>query len=402
MKKLKIFYGFYDFANSAYGIVLQNYLLPTYFSVVLINHWLTLGSWWLANWISTVLGVVIWILAWRSADRKWDFIKPFLGLVASAFLFSLMLWYAIYADPKYVFWIYMVANWFYIWSISVYNWLLSQLVNKKDSHEFSWFAWGFGYLWWIIWLIVIMLLQKIFWTYNPLIFIFISVFYMIFSLISVIWIKNSKIEIKKRERQEKPITSKTKLKLLFWYWLISECITVILLFFGTYVTGELKLSLTIAWVCMLLVQLIGLPATIYWSRLFNKLWERKSMNIMVVIWVIAIISLIIGIWYAWLIITLILWWLVVWNTQSLMRSEYSNLIDSSKSWFEFGIFGFITQIWSFIWPIIYWYMSDWLWSQKIPLLIFGIFMVIWLIFINKSPVPQMKHGLIYGIDQKWD
>ncbi|EKE27927.1 MAG: hypothetical protein ACD_3C00125G0001 [uncultured bacterium (gcode 4)] len=398
MKKLKIFYGFYDFANSAYGIVLQNYLLPTYFSVVLINHWLTLGSWWLANWISTLIGVVIGIYVWKLADRNWDMIKPFLYLVVSAFLFSLMLWYAVYSDPKYVFWIYMISNWLYIWSISLYNWLLTRLVDKKESHEFSGFAWGFWYLWWIIWLVIIMLLQKVFWTYSPFIFIFISIFYIIFSLISVIWIKNSKLEIKQSEKWEKPITNKTKLKLLFWYWLISECITVILLFFGVYITGELKLSLTIAGVCMLLVQVIGLPSTIYWSRLFSRLWERKSMNIMVAIWVIAIISLVIGIWYSWLIITLILWWLVVWNTQSLMRSEYSNLIDSSKSWFEFGIFGFITQIWSFIWPIIYWYLSDWLWSQKIPLLIFGIFMVIWLIFINKSPVPQMKQGLLCEAD----
>lgn len=385
MKKLKLFYWFYDFANSAYGIVLQNYLLPTYFSTVLINHWLTLGSWWLANGISTVIGVILWILAWKFSDTTKRRLQPFLFLIIMAFLCSLLLGYAIYAEPKLVFRIYIIANWFYVWSISVYNSLLTHLVDNKQSHEFSWFAWWFWYIWWAIWLISTILLQKFLWNYSPFIFIFVSLFFLVFSLISVNWIKKSISKIE-RDKKTNYITTKSKYLLLFWYWLISECITVIFLFFGTFVTWELKLSVTIAGVCMLAVQLIGLPSTIYWSKFFNKLWETKSMNIMVWIWFIAIVSIISWLWYRWLICTLILWWLVVWNSQSLMRSEYSNLIDPNKSWSEFGIFWFITQIGSFIWPIIYWYMSDSLWSQKLPLFIFWIFMIIWAWIINHAKI----------------
>lgn len=382
MKKLKLFYGFYDFANSAYWVVLQNYLLPIYFSTVLIHHWLTLGSRWLANGISTILGIVIGIIAWKIGGKTGNRIKPFMFLIGLAFLFSLILWYAIYASPVSVFRVYMIANWFYIWSLSVYNSLLTHLVDKKEAHEFSGFSWWFGYIWWAIWIWATILLQNILWDYSPFIFIFISLFYLIFSLISVYGIR--KAEFKQKTDHIQTISNKSKFLTLFWYWLISESITVILLFFWTYAVWELKLSATIAWACILLVQIIGLPSTIYWSKLFNKIWERRSMNIMVWIRFITIVLLISNLWYIWLILALILWWLVIWNSQSLMRSAYSNLIDPKRSGTEFGIYWFITEIWSLVWPIIYWYMSDWLWSQKIPLLIFGLCMIIWVIILNYS------------------
>lgn len=390
MKNLKLYYGFYDFANTTYLLALQNYLLPTYFSLVLINHGLTLWSWGLANGISTFVGVILWIILWKISDNKWINYKLhiFSLLIFISFITLLYLGYAIYTNPKEVFFIYIVSNSIVISSLSIYNSLITQVTTKDTIHEFSWFAWWFWYVGGIIWLISILILQKFLWDFSPFIFIFVAIFYLLFSCVSLFWIlkyfKTKWVQEEKREVIKSDVSNKSKIKLLFWYWLISECITVIFLFFWTFVTWELKLSATIAWVCMLVVQLIWFPATVYGSKYFQKVWELKSMNIMVGVWFIAILSLISSIWIIGLILTIILWWLVIWNSQSLMRSEYGKLINSDKSWFEFGIFWFITQIWAFLWPILYGFMSDAIWSQKIPLLIFWLLMIVWVIILNFS------------------
>jgi MFS-type transporter involved in bile tolerance (Atg22 family) len=92
---------------------------------------------------------------------------------------------------------------------------------------------------------------------------------------------------------------------------------------------------------------------------------------------VAVIALTIGIGMRGLVIAITLWWLWIGSMQSLMRSEYANLIDVSHSWKEFGIYGFVTQISSFIGPILYGWMSVVLGSQKIPLLILGACMLLW-------------------------
>jgi MFS-type transporter involved in bile tolerance (Atg22 family) len=139
---------------------------------------------------------------------------------------------------------------------------------------------------------------------------------------------------------------------------------------------------------ILAVQVIALPSTIFTTKkLIPKRWERKSMMIFVVLRFVAVVVLTANIGIRGLIIAIILCWLCMGSMQSLMRSEYANLIDISRSWREFGIFWFVTQISSFIGPVLYGWLSVALGSQKIPLLVFAICMVlggIWAYYIPRK------------------
>jgi MFS-type transporter involved in bile tolerance (Atg22 family) len=62
------------------------------------------------------------------------------------------------------------------------------------------------------------------------------------------------------------LIGKNKYTLLFCYWLISEALTVIFLFFAIYATTELKLSTTMVGLAILAVQVIALPSTIFTTK----------------------------------------------------------------------------------------------------------------------------------------
>jgi MFS-type transporter involved in bile tolerance (Atg22 family) len=103
------------------------------------------------------------------------------------------------------------------------------------------------------------------------------------------------------------MVGRNKYKLLFCYWLISETVTVISLFFAIYATTELKLSTTVIGLAILGMQMIALPSTIYSTKkLVPRRGERKAMVVFVSLWFVAVIALTIGIGMRGLVIAITL------------------------------------------------------------------------------------------------
>lgn len=378
---LKRAYASFDFGNSAYLIVVQNFVLPLYFSTILIDHWFTLASWGWVNAISTAIGIIGWVIFWYLGDKTNKLLIFAISMIVSC-LTTLAIAYYILYDPSMIYWMYMMSNASFIISLSIYNSLLTDYVPGDQRHAFSGFAWGIGYLWGIIWLIVTLVVQNYFWQFDPLIFIVVAVFYGVFASTSILSIRKY-TPLNHPLLHEEPIQKQDKALLLFSYRLISECVTVVFLFFSIYGTQELWLSSNLLGGLILLSQLIGLPATIYGTKyIIPRLGEKKAMNIYIVMWLIAIGGLLIG-GYRALWITIVVGGLSMWSLQSLMRSEYASLVNPRQSGYEFGFFVLATQIASSIGPIAYGYMSDALGSQKIPLSIFALLMAIgWIILYH--------------------
>ncbi len=374
-------WAYYDFANSAYFLIYPSFLLPAFFSSVLLNHGYSLSSWGFANALSTIIGVILAILIGRFSDKrskfhafKWSIILSFFGMAALSF--------AIKHDFNYVVFFYIFTNAVFILSLSLSDSVLPHVSTKENAYEYSGFAWGFGYIGGILALIIAIILQKLTGDdYSPIVFLSTAIFYIIFSVYSLNGLKDIQLNEKSPVVKTVEISKFNKFLLFLGYWFISEGITVILLFFTIYLSQEFGFSTMKIGMCMLLVQLIAFPATWYGGYLTRKFDVIKLIGVTIVLWGISIMFLVINAGIIGLSIILVSGALAVGNSQSYLRSQYANIIERSESGFQFGLFSVVSEAAVFLGPLLYGYGSDYFKSQKIPLIILYITMVIGFVLV---------------------
>ncbi|MFA6547945.1 MAG: MFS transporter [Candidatus Magasanikbacteria bacterium] len=361
-------WAFYDFANSGYILTYASFLLPVFFSTILIKNGYSLGAWGVANAIATVIGVALSVVIGKYSDSKskfsafkWSILFSFFGMVAVA----LSVGYTV----GWVYYLFIATQSVFILSLSLSDSILPYLATKEESFEYSGFAWGFGYVGGIIALVLVIIFQKFTGDdYDPLVFLSTAFFYLIFSVYSLRGLKEVKMNEQPLEQKKKLLSTKQKFLLLFGYWLISEGITIILLFFSIFLSKELGFTTLKIGMCLLLVQLIGFPATWYGGYLAKKYDILKLLGLTILFWGIAILFLVVNVGMIGLVLLIIFGALAVGNSQSFLRAQYSNLIDRHESGFQFGIYTIVSEAAVFVGPIIYGFASDWLHSQKIPLI----------------------------------
>ncbi|HEV2914364.1 MAG TPA: MFS transporter [Pyrinomonadaceae bacterium] len=376
-------WAFYDFANSSYVLIFQSFLLPVYFSSILVNRGFALSAWGLANGLSTLLGVLLSVAIGNYADKR-NRINVFKWTVAGSFLGMCLVAFAVKYLQDYVFHLYVLTNALFIVTLSLSDSILPYLADKKEAYRYSGFAWGFGYVGGIVSLIVVIILQRFSSEYAPPVFLSVAIFYILFSVYALYGLRRVKLNQPKAETQiESRLGKKKKGLLLLGYWLISECITVIVLFYSIYAATELKLSSTIIAATLLAVQIVAFPATWYGGRLASKGNSLYWLGLSIFLWGIVIVLLTLNLGMIGLALIVLLTGLIIGNSQSYLRAQYSTFIDKSESGFQFGIYSFISQAAVFVGPIIYGYASDYLKSQKIPLLVLFALMLIGYLLIWK-------------------
>jgi len=369
-------WAFYDFANSAYMLIYLSFLLPIYFSTILLKEGYSLGMWGTANAISTLLGIILSIIAGRYADKN-NRLRTFKYLMFLSFIGMLSVALSVAYFPKAVFYLFILANTFFIASISVSDSILPHVSDRKTSYVYSGFAWGFGYLGGIASLIMVILLQKFTGNYSFSVFASVAVFYLIFSFYSLKKLANIELNPDPTsDRTENVLPSRQKKFLFLGYWLISECITVIILFFSIFAAEELHLSTMAIGVSLLFVQLIGFPATYFGGLLAERKKPINLLGITIIIWGVIVCFLVLFKSILSLVIVIILGGLVIGNSQSYIRAQYSTLIKKSESGLRFGFYSLVSESSVIIGPIAYGFASDRLHSQKIPIMVLYVLMLI--------------------------
>lgn len=377
-------WAYYDFANSAYFLIYPSFLLPVFFSTVLLNHGYSLSAWGFANAVATLIGVLLSVLIGKFSDKtskfhafKWSIIISFFGMVALSFAVK----YAL----GYVYSLYIFTHAIFILALSLADSILPHISDKENSYEYGGFAWGFGYIGGVFALIIAVIFQKLTGDdYSPIVFLSTAIFYIIFSMYSLHGLKDVQLNEKPPLVKEVSISKFNKFLLFLGYWFISEGVTVIFLFMGIYLSKEFGFSNMKIGACLLLVQLIGFPATWYGGYLTKKFSVITLLGWTILLWGISILFLVINAGMTGLAIVIFTGALAIGNSQSYLRSQYSNIIEPSESGFQFGLFSVVSKAAVFIGPILYGYGSDYFKSQKIPLIILYITMVIGFIFVWKA------------------
>ncbi len=259
-------WAFYNFANHSYQLGYVAFLLPVFFSTVLLSKGFSLGAWGVANGVSTVIGVVIAIVVGRYSDRhskltafRWSVACTFAGMAAVALLSAFPSWW--------MFGAFIATNAFLIWSISLSDSILPHVSEGKTSYEYGGFAWGLGYAGGAASLLVILALQKFTGDNSLAVFLSVPIFYAIFSWYSLAGLAGESFKEPEAAVKTVFISKRNKGILLLGYWFISECVTVISLFAALYLSGEMHFSELQVGIAFLFIQIVGFPATWIGGRL---------------------------------------------------------------------------------------------------------------------------------------
>lgn len=374
-------WAFYDFANSSYVLIFQAFLLPVFFSTILLSKGFSLSAWGIANGVSTAIGVLLAIVLGKYAD-KYNRLKVFKWIILTCFagMAIMSLFVEIFASG--IFYLFIFTNCLFITSLSLSDSILPYVSDKKSSYEYSGFAWGFGYLGGIASLVVVVILQKIFSEYSPIVFLSVAIFYLCFSLYALNGLKDTPLNEPRNEHKKESLSGKQKILLLTGYWLISESITVIILFFSIFAAKELGFSTLKIGVSLLFVQLIGFPATWIGGKLTKRFNNVSLLGLSILMWGVVIVLMISTPNLITFAFVVLLTGLTIGNSQSLIRAQYSTVINKSDSGYQFGIYAFISQAATSIGPIVYGIASDSMGSQKVPMIFLFALMVIGFIIIR--------------------
>jgi MFS-type transporter involved in bile tolerance (Atg22 family) len=186
--KNKLGYAFYDFANSGYVLLFQAFLFPLFISSHYTDSSAAAQVWGYILFFSNLLAILSAPLIGRVADLK-DRIKIFSILILSVSLLSFL---SVLNNNVLVILIFFVIfNSSFELSQSIYDSFLNVISKNRDEKiDISTFAWGFGYLGGILFVLVYFVLNKN-GIENKYILASAALLYFIFSFLSVFLLKKA-------------------------------------------------------------------------------------------------------------------------------------------------------------------------------------------------------------------
>ncbi len=340
--KKKISWAFYDFANSAYILLIPGVAYQIFFKEFIFKDEAKAPFYWgVALTISSLLSSFFAPLFGRFSDnfglKKYFF--TILSLITIIFTFFLSLDLALI--PSYAFLFFSLAQFFYTLSLSFYDSYIKEIAKDEEVTILSGFAWGFGFLGGIFCFLLTLnyfkekpngenffLFQRGFLT--------VAIFYLIFSLPSFIFLPHIK-----RKKGEKILSfnlmkNKKALRFLIGFFFIMQVITTVIYFTASFLSSAYGLSPKEILIFTLIVQIIGFFSTWISGILAFKFGLRKIFFLTLLIWGIIIFSISIEIPKYFLIFLCLLLGLVIGSTQSLGRAYLSSLISKEYSGEYFG------------------------------------------------------------------
>lgn len=380
-------WAYYDFANSSYILSYGAFLLPAYFATVLINFGYPLAAWGAANAIATFFGILLALWWGRVSDRygkyrllKWTIVLSSMGMVLLGLATSFF--------ETLVASLFVITQAVFIASLSLSDSVLPHISQGPESYRYSGFAWGIGYIGGILSLLIVLVLQNQTSEFSLPVFLSVSIFYAFFSRRALKGLKFLNT-LPSSYEESVHLTHKQKIQFLFGFWIISECITVFILFFSLYCSKELGLTSMQIGYMLLLIQLVAFPATVVGGRLAAKGKIAIIFSSSMICMLVAFVLLLFPPYTPTVILISVLGGLAIGNSQSILRAHYSRVVKPESSGKEFGFYSFVSQAAVIIGPILYGWSSDSLESQKIPLIVLTFLMLLG--FLIVSPIMQKKH-----------
>jgi UMF1 family MFS transporter len=405
-KKQAISWAFFDFANSAYTLIVGSFVFPIFFKEVIAKG--TAGDFWwgLAVSISIMIGGLLTPIIGAIADhdkrRKRKFVMlSIVGIIGCASLY--------FTGPGMLLFgslLFIITNIAVELVLSLYDSFLVNVSTKKTAGRISGLGWGLGYIGGILAMLLFKPLYSLNYATNTVLykitFPLTALFFLIFSLPSFIILKEKKANPKKEplinlikigfNKIWRTFKSIKKHRQVAWFllafYIMNDALVTIFNFIPIFARTTLSLSISEIAVIFLIIQLIGFPSAIFFGWLSDNKGSKKILLFTIFIWILIILGISFLKSRIFFYIIAALTGLVIGTNQAIARAWFSKLIPHEKRCEFFGFNGFASKIAATTGPVLFGIISTLTGSQRIAMLsLLPYFIISFIIF---SKIPESK------------
>ena len=392
LNKSQLAWVSYDFANSAFHLIIPTVLFPLYFKTVLMSNSSTSDLAWsltvslpvlLVGLLSPFIGAYI--------DNKQNNRRFFISVTVLTILLNFVLGFINPSYSRINIFLFSLCLMFFNLSQFSYDAFLPTQKKGKGVAALSGLGWGIGYLGGIFCMIPIFLIIKgknlpADFDAFQLGFIVVAIFYIVFTLPSFFFIKNDNtVDIQNAVYADSPYkkvfnslknwkTNRHIFIFLIAFYLINDGLSTLVYFTSVFASTTLKMPTTEILTSFLVVQLIGVPATIFFSKLSERVGYMKVFISSVILWIFLGIAFVLVSTTLHFYILSAFVGLVIGTTPALARAIISTYLENRKDSTEiFGFNAMASRTSAVFGPLLFGLVSTAFHSQKIGLLSLTLF-----------------------------
>ncbi|MEJ5245134.1 MAG: MFS transporter [Bacteroidota bacterium] len=423
-KKERLGWYFYDWANSAFPTTVITVFLGPYITSiannVAVNGQINVYGLEIASGsyypylvsISVFLQVfflpIIGSIADKTKAKKLILgVAAYIGALATLSLFFL-------DGNRYVFggWMFVVSNISFGASIVVYNSILNDISTIDERDEVSSKGWAFGYIGGGL----LLLINLVFFSNAESFGISTSdavriclasagAWWAIFTLFPLLWIRNYKNQINKRDKSPVKIlrggfeqfidTFKNAKKyprtlyFLIAYLMYNDGVQAVIALAAQFGQEELGLEMSFLTFVILIVQFVAFGGALLFGKLANYSGTKKALAISIIIWICAIIFAF-GFLFGkteFLILGLTIG-LVMGGTQALSRSLFSKIIPKNQEAEYFSFYEISERGTSWLAPLLFGLVYQFTSSYRLAILSLLLFFIIGLYMLLRVKLDK--------------
>ncbi|MEM3126995.1 MAG: MFS transporter [Candidatus Woesearchaeota archaeon] len=383
-------WSFFDFANSSYALLIQSLLFSVYFREVIAQNSPNADLLWgISVAASILIGGILSPFLGAIADFSGKRKKFFVGFTLAAIGGTALLYFLNAGMIYEAMILFITTNICYLVAILFYDSFLVSIISKEKRGSVSGLGWGLGYLGGILAIGLFYPLFSAGYEVNPelyrLTFPSVALFFLVFSLPSFIYLKESKgrgDNYFKRGYQRVFLTLKrwrsykNVFLFLLAYYFIEDGLTTVFNFTSIFAKVTLQMPIKEIVIVFLVIQIIAFPATIWFGKLADRYSNKKILMTTILGWCLITIMLAAlttkTVFYAVAIATSF----VIGSSQATARALFSKIIPRTKASEFFGFNSFATKISSTFGPLLFGVISTTTGSQRYALLSIVLFFVV--------------------------
>ncbi len=402
------FWTLFDFANTAFSVIIVTVIYSKYFSNYVAGgkKWL----WGLGVSISMIIAALLSPPLGAIADisrnrKKFLLIFTLISVICTAFMF-----YVQKGDVTLGLFLFIFANIGFEAGLVFYDAFLPNLTEKKNFGRVSGYGFAMGYVGALVVLLIIMVLlpsesSPDYFFYIRLSFVVAAAFFLFFSIPLFLFVGEPKIstQIKRSAVKIGIGKSLTTLKALFVhkeypsisrfllaFFLYNDAIITIIAFASIFASSVLKMTDEQIIYFFVIVQSTAVAGSFIFGIISDHVGPQKTITITLVIWLLVVIG-------AFLVQNVFQFYLVglsaglsIGSSQSCSRSLMALLTPKEREAEFFGFYdGLFGKSSAVVGPLFYGIIAD-LSNQRFAALAIGLFFLTGLIILQRVEVPKLK------------
>ncbi len=408
VSKGKIFFwALFDFANTAFSVIIVTVIFSKYFTNYVAGgkQWL----WGLAVSVSMIIAALLspplGAIADVSRNRKrFLMIFTLVSVICTSLMFFVMK-----GDILLGMGLFILANIGFEAGLVFYDAFLPNLTAEKNFGRVSGYGFAMGYVGALAVLLIVMVIlppqsSASYYFYVRLSFIVAAVFFLVFSIPLFLFVSEPSISrpLKKGLVREGMSKSARTLKAIFVkgefpsisrfllaFFLYNDAIITIIAFASIFAANTLKMNDEQIILFFVIVQSTAVLGSFIFGIVSDHIGPKKTISITLVFW----IGVIIG---AFFVSTVMEFYIVgllaglsIGSSQSCSRSLMALLTPKEREAEFFGFYdGLFGKSSAVVGPLFYGIISD-LSNDRVAALAIGIFFVAGLIILQKVKVPEI-------------